>query len=194
MTDKPSQPLVSPILLAVQQYALRSEPASDPLLQPTAHSRISAFAFDTIPGTLAAGLLSTLVLSGGDLRASALSIVPVIAMLVVYAALEHGSTTERTRFFPRLDVQRSILPLAFRVFILLAVCLAIDTALFGFRTAHVPTTIALGIAKALSWYFTARAVCVEQLLDMKVLYCLMLTLISSGQRCVLADCARHRNV
>ncbi|OBR05513.1 Capsule-associated protein [Colletotrichum higginsianum IMI 349063] len=150
-------PLVSPILLAVQQYALRSEPASDPLLQPTAHSRISAFAFDTIPGTLAAGLLSTLVLSGGDLRASALSIVPVIAMLVVYAALEHGSTTERTGFFPRLEVQRSILPLAFRVFILLAVCLAIDTALFGFRTAHVPTTIALGIAKALSWYFTARA-------------------------------------
>ncbi|KAJ0159805.1 Beta-1,2-xylosyltransferase 1 [Colletotrichum tanaceti] len=144
------------MFLAVQRYALRSEPDADPLLPPT-DSRMSALAFDTIPGTLSAALFSTLVLSGGDLRASALSIVPVVATLAVYAALEHGSATKRTRFLPRLDVQRSILPLAFRIVLLSAVCLAIDAALFGFRTAHAPTAIALGTAKALSWYFTARA-------------------------------------
>ncbi|OHW94816.1 glycosyltransferase family 90 protein [Colletotrichum incanum] len=78
-------------------------------------------------------------------------------MLVVYVAFEHGGVIGRTRFLPCVDFQRSILPLASRIVALLAACFVIETILFGFRKVNIPTTVALGFAKALSWYFTARA-------------------------------------
>ncbi|GKT90270.1 glycosyltransferase family 90 protein [Colletotrichum tofieldiae] len=70
-------------------------------------------------------------------------------MLVVYVAFEHGSIIGH--------FEQSILPLASRVVVLLVACLVIDTILFGFRKVNIPTTVALGFAKALAWYFAARA-------------------------------------
>ncbi|KAK1978714.1 hypothetical protein LZ30DRAFT_206073 [Colletotrichum cereale] len=149
-------PLLHPLFLAVQKRAHRSDPVYSAALRPN-HSRIASIVFDSIPATLLAGAFTTLTLSGWDLQASMLSIIPAAGMLVVYVALDHGNRIERTPFLPRVDLRRSILPLASRVVALLVVCLIADTVLFGFQKLNIPATFALGFAKALSWYSTARA-------------------------------------
>ncbi|KAK1715495.1 uncharacterized protein BDZ83DRAFT_723016 [Colletotrichum acutatum] len=79
-------------------------------------------------------------------------------MLVIYASFEHASAVNHIRFFPRVHLRDSITTLAPRVVVLLVACLILDASIFDFTTwtTNIPSTVFLGIAKALAWYFTAR--------------------------------------
>ncbi|KND88236.1 Beta-1,2-xylosyltransferase 1 [Tolypocladium ophioglossoides CBS 100239] len=106
-------------------------------------------------GTILATLFAILTLSNWDLRGSALSIVPAAALLVVYIALI-PKTINGAHYLPLVNIEDDIFPLSLRVVVVLVFALGIETVAFGFSTSGIAPTFSLGLAKALSWYFTIR--------------------------------------
>lgn len=112
---------------------------------------------NTVWGTTLASSFAALTLSDWDIEGHALSTIPVAALLVVYVALI--PRTEDTHFLPRIDIEEAIVPLSLRVVVILAAALGMQTAAFGLPSNGIILTLSLGLAKALSWYFTTQMVC-----------------------------------
>jgi hypothetical protein len=105
-----------------------------------------------------AASFAILTLSDWNLRASALSTIPVAALLVVYVALI-PKAIKGSHFLLRINVEEAIVPLSFRVVIILVVALSMQTVAFGLPTNIIIPTVSLGLAKAMSWYYISRLVC-----------------------------------
>lgn len=64
-----------------------------------------------------------------------------------------------TRPLPTVNLVDAIVPLSLRIVLLLLVALGLETVVMAFPRSTISSTLLLGLAKALSWYFTTRAVC-----------------------------------
>ncbi|KAH8734488.1 hypothetical protein BGZ61DRAFT_442622 [Ilyonectria robusta] len=143
-------PAFTPLLLIAQKYF-------DPKFlapRPTDSWLFSAYT-NTVWGITSAALFAILALSNWDLRASSLSIIPVAVSLLVCVALLPRSK-KNSQFLPLGNIEDSIRPLSFRIVPLFTLVLCVQAVWFGFSGVHVASTLFLGAAKALSWYFTTR--------------------------------------
>ncbi|QVM08440.1 F-actin-capping protein subunit beta [Coccidioides posadasii str. Silveira] len=147
------KPALTPLLLLVQKY-LGSE------LRPprTSNSRFFHPFVNTILGTTFAASFFIFILSDWNLRGHALSIIPVAALLVVYTTLT-PRTDKSSRYLPSFDIEGTIIPLSLRVVVVLGLALVVEILAFDLPRSTVVAISALGLAKALFWYFiiqTAR--------------------------------------
>ncbi|KAF7552848.1 hypothetical protein G7Z17_g4057 [Cylindrodendrum hubeiense] len=90
-----------------------------------------------------------------DLWGSALSTVPLAALLLIYVTLLPRNS-KSSRILPLVDIQDAIVPLSLRVVVVLVAALCVQTVYFGFPRSCIVPTLSLGMAKALSWYFTTQ--------------------------------------
>lgn len=111
----------------------------------------------TARGTFLAALFAVLTLSNWDLLKSALSIVPVAALLLIYIALTpRGPKGER--LLPFVDLEDAIVPLAVRTVVILVITMGIYSFKLGFPRGGIGLTILLGLTKAVTWYFMVQTV------------------------------------
>ncbi|KMP07830.1 capsule protein [Coccidioides immitis RMSCC 2394] len=148
-----TKPALTPLLLLVQKY-LGSE------LRPprTSNSRFFHPFVNTILGTTLAASFFIFILSDWNLRGHALSIIPVAALLVVYTTLT-PRTDKSSRYLPSFDIEATIIRLSLRVVVVLGLALVVEILAFDLPRSTVVAISALGLAKALFWYFiiqTAR--------------------------------------
>ncbi|GFF34943.1 beta-1,2-xylosyltransferase 1 [Aspergillus udagawae] len=138
-------PALSPLLAAVQTYTeqvgihagVRSAPGQD---------RVWVSAFIAV--------LCIITLTSRDLRASALSGIPVVGLLVVYLGLTRPHKSGKRASHRRPVATGYIIrPLSFRVVVTLLAVLGVEIAVFGPPKTPVGGTISLGVAKSLMWYF-----------------------------------------
>ncbi|KXH52070.1 hypothetical protein CSIM01_07889 [Colletotrichum simmondsii] len=148
-------PILSPLLLLVQSGFSRSD-APSPDTPPSIRPIVQVFLFDTLRGSFLYGLFAAFTLCGWDLGASVFAAIPAIAMLVIYTSFEHANAAYRTYFYPKVHLQQSVTALAPRVVVLLVACLTLDASILDFTRINIPSTVFLGIAKALAWFFMAR--------------------------------------
>jgi hypothetical protein len=89
----------------------------------------------------------------------ALSTLPAAMLLLVYAALVPRDGGPR--LLPSVpDIEEAIVSLGARIVIILAMALGIQAFVFGVHSMDIGIlAFSLGLAKALSWYFTIRTVC-----------------------------------
>jgi ABC-type multidrug transport system fused ATPase/permease subunit len=145
------QPALSPLLAAVQRYTeqggiqtgVRSAPDQD---------RVWVAAFIAV--------LCIITLTSWDLRASALSGIPVVGLLLVYLGLTRPlKSVKRASHRKPVATGHIIRPLSIRVVVTLLAVLSVEIALFGPPKTPVGGTISLGVAKSLMWYFILQTVC-----------------------------------
>ncbi|KAF4978242.1 hypothetical protein FZEAL_5347 [Fusarium zealandicum] len=143
-------PTLTPLLIAVQRYFGCGLPASTP-----SDSWLFNPIITTIWGASSVALVAVLSLSNGDLWGSAPSVILVAASLIVYVGL--GSKPKKgiqdTSF---LDIEAIITLLAAKTVVFLIAALCGQVFLLGFLDSPVASTVLLGLAKALSWYFTIQ--------------------------------------
>jgi hypothetical protein len=105
-------------------------------------------------------VLCIITLTSWDLRASALSGIPVVGLLVVYLGLTRPHKSGKRASHGRPVVTGQIIrPLSFRVVVTLLAVLGVEIAVFGPPKTPVGGTISLGVAKSLMWYFLLQIVC-----------------------------------
>jgi hypothetical protein len=117
-----------------------------------------SYLFGTVSGTAIIALLVVLALPGWTIWELVLSILPVAALSVVYAAFIPRSV--ESRFLPYLDVDEDIVQLSNRVVVISVAALSVQIISFGVPRLidlAIPT-IVLGLAKASAWYFTIQTV------------------------------------
>ncbi|KAI0451263.1 hypothetical protein F5B21DRAFT_487786 [Xylaria acuta] len=143
-------PALAPLLAIGYRY-LR------PGLHPPAVSYTSPFSLLTrnLIGIALTAAFAIVALSEWDPIAYALSLVPVIALFVVYTLLtpQNGKWLQLPRGF---DIEAAVLPLALRVAVILAIILGRESYAVGFPRIDVIDTLTLGSVKALTWYFTSQ--------------------------------------
>ena len=111
----------------------------------------------TVWGAALIAAFSTMNLLYWDPKQAVPAAIPAIALLAVFAALHDG--TGWRSFVPQVRLHEEIAPISVRVVTLLLVALGIRIFVLGQREANIFSTAVLGIAKALSWYTMAKAVC-----------------------------------
>lgn len=143
-------PALTPLLL-VAERCLQSDSQIWSLSDPSTLSTLA----HTIWGTVLTASIAIFAMSDWNLLESALSIVPVAALLIVYIALL-PRTIGSTHFLPRINIREGIIPLSSRVIVILVVALGMQATAFGPPIIEIAPTLSLGLAKALSWYYTTR--------------------------------------
>lgn len=120
-----SQPALTPLLLIIEKHRR-------PVLRPSSVSDPGALLFinSSVAGTTLAAAFATLILSDGNLRETALSTVPVTALLLVYTALI-PRVADGNRFLPSVDVDEAIVSLSLRIVAVLVLALGVQTMVFG---------------------------------------------------------------
>ena len=111
----------------------------------------------TVWGASLIAILSTMVLLYWDLRGALPSIIPAVSLYVVYATLVEG--TKCRSLFPRVSLDESIVPISTRAVILLAMAWRMQAFMTEEQDIDVASVLALGLAKALSWYTLAKTAC-----------------------------------
>lgn len=104
-----------------------------------------------------AALFVILTMLDWDFRWYTLMILPAAALLVLFDILTSGNV-KGSRFIQPFDIEHAIIPLAVRVIILLALLLGVEKVAFDFATKEPLTTLTLGLAKSLTWYFIIQTV------------------------------------
>lgn len=100
-----------------------------------------------------------LALLGRDAVGWALALIPVAALLIVYAALIPRSVGGSLWVPSVPDLEEVIVPLGGRVGVLVVVGLGAQVFVFGIRSlAFGFSALLLGLLKAGFWYFTVQAV------------------------------------
>ena len=144
--------MLTPLLL-VADRKLRPESRTGSESGP-----LSALA-NTISGATLVAVVAVFAQSSWDKEALALSVLPVAALLVAYTALI-PRTIDGPRFLPRIDTEEGMAPLSLRIAALLTAAFAAQAFAFGVPSVDIVVpTLALGLAKAFSWYFTIQTVC-----------------------------------
>lgn len=113
---------------------------------------------NTVWGTTLAALVAIFALSGWDLWAHALSIIPVLVMLLGYVTLTPRPGLGAKSFAP-FDIGREILPLSKRIIIVMITVLGVETSIFGFPRSNIAQTLIPGLTKAFAWYSIIHIVC-----------------------------------
>lgn len=150
-TDK-LQPAITPFLLASQETRA---PNSD---SPSTSSAIRASsAMNTTWGASLVAIFSTMALLYWDLRGAIPAIVPAVSLYVLYATLLDG--TSRRSLFLRVSLDEAIVPISARAVVLLAMAWGMQAFMTEELDINVPSMLALGLAKALSWYTLAKTAC-----------------------------------
>lgn len=150
-----SQPALTPLLLVAEKH-LRPESRASRVPDPWSLPFLS----NSVWGAALVASFAIFILSDWNLRETALSTVPVAALLVVYVALIPRSA-EGTRFLPLVNIDEAIVPLSLWTGIMLVVTLCAQTFTFGLPSnVAVAPALLLGLAKALAWYFTIQTVCI----------------------------------
>ncbi|KAE8356852.1 hypothetical protein BDV28DRAFT_41659 [Aspergillus coremiiformis] len=145
-----SQPLLTPFLLIAERCDSPRMGGSS-----TSDTPHPIHLIDTVWVTGLAGLFVVLTLGDWDRRGFFLSILPVAALLIVYAALT-PRIGRSTGFLPIFDMEASILPLSRRVVCLLLMVIGVETVVFGFVPMEPISTLTSGLTKALTWYCMAK--------------------------------------
>ena len=151
---KDLQPALIPLVLVVERNLRRDPEQASALSNQWCFSPLS----NTLWGTIATALILAFILSKWTLLSTALSIVPVTFLLLVYVALIPRTFTDSLRL-PQIDIEETVVPLSCRTLLILIAALGVETVLFGFPSGIYLPSILSGIAKALSWYCTIQAVC-----------------------------------
>lgn len=81
-----------------------------------------------------------------------------MAVLLLVCVVLLPRSKKNSQFLPFGNIEDSIRPLSFRIVPLFTFVLCIQALWFGFSGVQVASTLFLGVAKALSWYFTTRMV------------------------------------
>ncbi|KAK2733763.1 F-actin-capping protein subunit beta [Myotisia sp. PD_48] len=143
-------PALTPLLLIAEKNI-----GSEPFDSPTSDSPYFSPFVNTIWGTVLAASFCIGTLTNWDLRGHFLSIIPVVALLVVYIILTPNIGLS-TRFIPTFDIEAAIIPLSLRVVGLLVISLSVETFVFGFPRAQAIATLLLGFSKAMFWCLLAE--------------------------------------
>lgn len=146
-----TQPFLTTCLLVIEKYSRPELHASK-----TTHAPGSPIV-KTISGSILVAAFATLALSSWDIQDYALSLIPVVALLVVYVAFR-PTTFENFRSLPIVDPDAAILFIAGRVLFILLVVFIVQLYIFGNLSDGVPTICLLGLMKALSWFFTSKTI------------------------------------
>lgn len=146
------QPALTPLLMIAEKH-IRPELHATSILELWHFSFITT----TVFGTSLTALFAIFAASDWDLRDFALSTIPLVALLLVYVAFI-PRTKERTRYLARVNLEEDIFRLSMVVAITLAAILSIQAVAFGLPTKNVTHTLVIGLAKALSWFFTIQTV------------------------------------
>lgn len=147
------QPALIPLVLVVERKLRRDPEHASTSSNQWCFSPLS----NTLWGTTASALILAFVLSKWTLLGTALSIVPVNFLLLIYIALIPRTLTDSLRL-PQIDIEETVVPLSCRTLLILLAVLGVETVLFGFPSGKYLPLILSGIAKALSWYCTIQAV------------------------------------
>ncbi|GIJ84801.1 F-actin-capping protein subunit beta [Aspergillus pseudoviridinutans] len=138
-------PALSPLLAAVQTY-IEQGGIQTGVRSASDQDRVWVTAFIAV--------LCIIALTSWDLRASALSGIPVVGLLVVYLGLTRPPESGKRASHRRpIATGHIIRPLSFRVVVTQLVVLGVEIAVFGPPKTTVVGTISLGVAKSLMWYF-----------------------------------------
>lgn len=146
------QPALTPLLIAAQK-CFRSEPSHPSVSNAWSFSSLISSTW----GMILTASFTIFTLSDWSLSAHLWSVIPAIALLIIYIALI-PRITESTYLVPLVDIEESIIPLSLRITLVLLSVLGAETALIGFPKNRVASTLILGLIKALSWYFITQAV------------------------------------
>jgi hypothetical protein len=110
-------------------------------------------------GTGLVALVAVLALWNWSFGELALSTLPAAMLPLVYAALIPRDGGPRLLPFVA-DIEEAIVLLGARIVIILAMALGIQAFVFGVHSMDIGIpAFSLGLAKALSWYFTIQTVC-----------------------------------
>lgn len=157
-------PQLTPLLLLSHRYLLWPDTDIPTAGPPRPVSQLFFRSANTVCGTvLCAALASFTIKSDWHYRASdTLSFVPAVALLVAYSILDprRKIANKIRQTLPHFDVEDAILPLSLRVILVMVIIMGLESLAFGFPTCTAASALVLGLAKALSWYFTIQMVCV----------------------------------
>jgi hypothetical protein len=140
------QPVLTPLLVALKNLRLESHvwrSSIFPLFVPLV---------DTVWGTTLVAFFIIITLTNWDIQAALPSVAPVAALLLAYCSLIPEINDNR-RFLPAVDIEIDIIPITWRILVILIGGLYADITIFGLTNAEIMSTVALGITKACSWYF-----------------------------------------
>lgn len=118
---------------------------------------ISSSLANTIWGTALLATLAIFALSDWDVQDYTLSVIQIVTLLVVYVSFI-PAMNESIRFLPFVNIEADIFVLSLRTVIMLIVVFGFQTVIFGLPNNGVAPVIPLGLAKALSWFFTIKTV------------------------------------
>lgn len=151
-------------------------------------SRVFSPFVNTIWGTALVASFAIITVSDWDLRRYAISILPVVAILVGYITLTPRAD-KNTSLFPSFDIEHATRPLSLRVVALMLIILGIETIKSDLPRSTVVATLTLGLVKALTWYFIVQTVC--SILCQET-YMMLTRLLDS--KLFVAYCNHNRNV
>lgn len=146
------QPVLTPLLLMVQRYL---QPGVMPVIAVSRQRQQDVHQERKIT------LISLFILIASvmrDFRRAIPSIVPTIALLLVYIAFIPGRNKSFS-IIPFIATENSIISLSKRVIFILFFGLSLETSVFGFHSSRLAAAITSGVGKALSWIFLIHTVC-----------------------------------
>ncbi len=146
-----TKPILTPLLIVIERV-LRTD-ARDRLSGSSSLSLLVG-----LPGSILIAGFTFLVVSDGNMRESALSIIPVVLFFFVYASFV-PRTAAGIRCFPRVDVEGALLSLSIRIVIFSLCVFGIQTFLFGIPQDGLVSICLCGGTKALAWLFLIPSVC-----------------------------------
>ncbi|KAI0389579.1 glycosyltransferase family 90 protein [Xylariaceae sp. FL0594] len=147
-------PLLIPLLL-VTHNVLHPDSLTSPSFELHTPSLFSRLTTDVAGATLAA-LFAVFTLSQWDPFVFAMSLLPVAALLFTFTLLTPQTKEALPRWLRSFDMQATIRPLSIRVVATLALSLGVETIVYGFPSVNAVDTVALGLAKAFTWYFASQ--------------------------------------
>ncbi|KAJ3571633.1 hypothetical protein NPX13_g5313 [Xylaria arbuscula] len=143
-------PALAPLLAISYRY---TRPGSHP--STGCHISFSSLLRHDILGTALTAVLGIAALSGWDPTTYAISAAPVVALFIAYTLLAPQST-RNSQWLESVDIEDAVSSLALRVAALLVAALVGESYLFGLPNINAVETLALGLIKALMWYFTSQ--------------------------------------
>lgn len=148
------QPALTPLLLFVEWQLGSGYSKSSSWFSPIANS---------FWGTTAIAFFAIGSLVDWDIRGHVPAIGPAFGLLLAFVLFipRPDRPSRLSRFVPSLSVEDAIVPLSWRIIILLAIVTGVETYVFQFAFLRIDAVavFTLGTAKALFWYFGIQAVC-----------------------------------
>lgn len=85
---------------------------------------------------------------------------PTAAYLIVFATFL-ARDLDKSSWFPHLDFEDVVIPISLHVVMISTLVMVVRVVIFGFPGGGMITPLLLGLAKAMSWYFTLQTVVIS---------------------------------